>query len=426
MCEIEINIMDVVRKNGIKITGKSGNSLRCECPFCGGQATMGITPSRNLYSCFRCNKGGNHVSLEYELNPLEYSGENKYPLFVKNMEEFISGGCGTTERETFVSYASRPEGIERASDEECSAVNYALLRLLDLKPEHKADLLKRGLTEDDIKRFKFRSSPTKRQKYSIPKALIEAGYDLEGVPPFYKEGKRWAMNTPPSSYLCGAWDGHKNQLLGFQPRLDNPINGNKYLWLSSTGKPSGCSSGTLASILPGSYDDAIIIVEGTLKAMVVYCLLKGAITVVSVPGVNSIKCLEPVLEYYEGKVAFECYDMDKFFEKPILAPKTEEEEQSVRKVKNIQSAIVKLESKCSDYNIGTHHMTWNFISELWAEGETLTGLSAELPEYALTGKWTGKGKGLDDFLLEYGKPEVFVNYVITKAKKLNAIKKFTQ
>ncbi len=419
MCDIEINIMDVVRKNGIKITGRSGESVRATCPACGGKSTLSITPSKNMWSCFRCGIGGNHVSLEYELNPQEYSGKNKYPLFIKNMEDYLGSGI-TKEREPVyieTREESSPE-FDRASDEKCSAVYYAMLKLLQLKDEHKADLIKRGLTEEQIKIFRFKTSPTRNQRFSIPKQLISQGYALDGVPGFYKEGDKWALKTPAASYLCPVFDGHTNQILGFQPRLDKPIDGNKYTWLSSVGKPAGVTSGTLAGVLPGKYDKAIVIVEGTLKAIIVYCLLNKEITVVSVPGVNSLKCLEPVLSMYEGSVAFECYDMDKFLTKPIYNPETEEENKEARKIKNIQTAVVKLEEKCSEYNITVHHNWWNFEQIDWAKGKELGGLIKECPPYAITGLWNGEGKGLDDFLLEYKKPEIFAKHVIAKAEEL--------
>lgn len=402
--EIDIGIMDVVRKNHIRIVFPSGNSLRATCPFCGGKSTLSITPSKNMYHCFLCEASGNPATLEYELNPIEYSGNDRYVKFLKNMSEFLGTGISDGPQiSPSIEYAMlKPEEAnEKASDEQCSQVYYAMLKLLDLKDEHKNDLLRRGLSEEQIRKFWFRSSPTDAQKYSIPRKLLEQGYCLSGVPPFYKEGNKWIMKTPAESYLCPVFDGHKNLILGFQPRLDTPIDGNKYTWLSSVGKPEGCSSGTIASILPGEYDKAIVIVEGTLKAIIVYVMLNRKITVVSQPGVNSIACLDPVLAEYEGKYAFECYDMDKYPTRIIKNPRTEEEKREVRKLNTIQKAMKKLEDKCVEYDVNVHHMTWNFKN----------------------GLWNGQGKGLDDFLFDYNNRDLFANYLISKADRFLKMKK---
>ena len=388
--------MDVVNRNRsrIKITSTSCRSYRCVCPFCGGKNTFSITPAVNKWSCFLCGENGNQVSLEYKLNPELYTGENKYPVFLKNMEEYINGGEIVEKAPMYIKPVElEEEGYEKASDEECSSVNYALVKMLTLKEEHKKDLLRRGFTEEDIKKFHIVSSPSIEEKYSIPQKLIKMGYKLDRIPPFYidKNGK-WAMSIPQSSYLCPVYDGHRGLLEGFQPRLDKPKDGNKYTWLSSTGKKMGASSGTIASLLPGKYDKTIIIVEGTLKALCVYCLLDKRVTVVSAPGVQSIKCLEPVLAQYEGAYVFESYDMDKYPTTEV--PQNEEDKKEHKKAERIMKQALKLEEKCKTYKMKMHHLTWNFNGKIW----------------------NGKGKGLDDFLLEYKNKDLFVSYIIEKSE----------
>lgn len=405
MQDIEVGIMDVVRKNGIHITGRSGNSYRATCPFCEGKATMSITPSKDKFNCFLCGQKGNQVSLEYALNPSEYSGDNRYRVFLQNMAEFLRTGTQSipnAERSFFI--PKNDEETFKASDEQISSVYYAMVKLLKLNKQHEKDLLRRGLTKDQISKFRIKSAPTYQQRYTIPKMLIEMGYRLDGVPPFYKEGNTWVMKVPRSSYLCPVFDGHKNLILGFQPRLDNPIDGNKYTWMSSVGKPGGTSPGTLASVLPGKYDQAILIVEGTLKAIVTYALLNGEITVVSVPGVNSLECIRPILAEYEGKYAFEAYDMDKYTTFHEKDAKTEEELHTLQKATRIRGFADKLENMCQEYDITMHHLTWNFKQ----------------------GVWTGEGKGLDDFLLTYDKRDKFIQYLIGIADPVVRMKKLIQ
>jgi len=388
----EVQIMDVVMKNNIHITGRAGASHRATCPFCGGRSTLSITPSQNLFQCFLCGQGGNAAKLDFLCNPDDYDGDDSknYVKFLKNMGNF--NGAYTPEERSF-------EVNERTSDETCSSVYKAMLSLLTLRDNHKKDLLRRGLTEEDVRRFLFKSAPQYKDRYKIPKVLINMGFQLDGVPGFFIENGKWCVKTP-KGYLCPVFDGHRNLILGFQVRVDEPIDGNKYTWFSSTGKEQGTSSGALGSILPGEYDNTAVIVEGTLKGLVTYCLLKGKVTILTVPGTKAIKSLEPAYAMYHGHMLFEAYDMDKY---PTFShePQTEEEEAEIRHAKNIMDSIPVLEKSCEMNEIFLHNLTWNFQD----------------------GAWSGEGKGIDDFLLDYEYPQKFSEYVIAKSEKFIKIKK---
>ena len=386
----EINIMDVVHKNNIRITGRSGISHRATCPLCGGKSTLSITPSMGLFQCFLCGAGGNAFKLDSILNPTEY-GEGDYKKFAQNMESWVNGTPRREEKDIEVF-----EETPRASDEQCSKVYSAMIKLLSLKKEH---LLRRGLSEADIKAYCFRTAPNYNERYSIPRKLVEKGYNLEGVPGFFKDGGKWCVKSP-KGYLCPVFDGEKNLLIGFQTRLDKPIDGNKYIWFSSIGKEAGTSSGILSSILPGEYDKTALVVEGTLKGLITYLLLGKKVTVITVPGVNSISCLNYALEQFEGKLIFECYDMDKYTTFDPEKAQTDEEKKLVKKSRDVMKGVVKLEEKCNEFDITTHHMKWNFSN----------------------GLWNGEGKGIDDFLLTYAEPTKMADYIIKESEKFLKMK----
>ncbi len=396
MCDIadSINIMDVVKKNNIRITGRSGISHRATCPFCGGKSTLSITPQKNLFQCFLCGASGNTVKLEYMLNPTEYT-ENSYPTFLKNMEAYLCSGISISPEYEYHPIENFEDSTQRASDEQCSSVYISMLSMLGLKEAHKQDLLKRGLTEDEIRTWKIKSAPTGDEKYSIPRRLQKMGHDLKGVPGFYLEKNNYVVKTP-KGYLCPVYDGYRSQILGFQTRLDNPIDGNKYTWFSSVGKPNGASSGALASILPGKYDKTALIVEGTLKGLITYILLNRELTVITTPGVTSIKCLEESLDSYAGKMLFLAFDMDQFLTFDPKNAKTDDDKKLIKKSKDIKKAIAKLEQKCKDFGVETHGLKWNVSDD---------------------GLWSGQEKGIDDFLLSYKDRQKFVDYVKGKNER---------
>lgn len=411
MCIERFNIEDVARIHNLKIVRRSGQDILCVCPFCGdtrGKFALTVRKGSksNLYNCFKCGAHGNAIDLHMELSRQEggpdYSGPDGSKKAARDIFRAINGDM-TFETAHFETEeaAKHVTESEKADDETVSRANYALLRCLKLEPEDKKDLLRRGLTEADIKRFNFKSMP--KDPGAVESLLVKAGITLKGVPGHYKNKKGvWAMALPgnkdsgewkpDTGYFCPAYDGERNLLLAFQTRPQHPKNGCKYLWFSSAGREAGVSSGAVATYLPGEHDNIVIITEGILKATVIYCLLKGQVTIIGVPGVKSIKSAEGYLERCNGSVVFEAYDMDKL---------TVSDDPDVqKKTAGIMEAAQKLQETVRDYGMPVHGLKWD-VDE--------------------TGHWKGNYKGLDDFLLGYGDPETFVKYLLYKAKKLTSM-----
>lgn len=389
-------IEDVARIHKIKVIREYGNEVFCECPFCGntkGKFSYIIKKGKkeNYFHCWSCDEGGNAISLHTKLTGKYYPDIKDAIKEIWNAIEGIPDFHTTHPKKPAVEV----QEAHRAPDTVCSAVYYELLNMLGLSPEHKADLLRRGFTEADIQRFRFRSTPKRDFKTTaeICRKLLKKGYQLEGIPGFYvdKFGK-WNLNIPADGYLCPVFEGDKNLLLGFQIRMDEPRNNMKYLWLSSVGKERGVTSGTLSSYLPGKEGNPVLIVEGILKALAVYSLLKGEVTIVGVPGITCISGLVSIMDSHPNAVFVEAYDMDK-------AVKTEdpkEKEKSERIAKNAE----KLRTLITDHNYPTYPLIWDMDEN---------------------GMWNGNYKGLDDFLLAYDRKDLFVSYIREKAEKENKL-----
>ena len=391
-----ISMQDVVelcvQQGKIDIIATHGNQIQTTCPNCGDRrGKFYINLQKNGFYCHHCGDfKGNMVGLFSACFDKTYTDDSAgFVNFIKDYNAIYNGADAEIDKlnQKRIDLSNvNVEEIERVSDEYCSRVYYSMLSMLELRKEHYEDLKRRGLSDEDIKRFKFKSTP--KDPKGIVKKLLSMGYDLEGVPGFYVENKEWnlAINDYKQGYLCPCFDGEKNLIVGFQIRLDSPQKGQKYVWLSSSNREKGVSSGALSTCLPGKNSETIIITEGILKSLIIYCLLNKEITVIGVPGVNALKGLKPYLERYSNSVyAYIAYDMDA---------------QTNDKVEKAKNQLKELTQK---YDIDNHSLSWNTDAN---------------------GVWKGQYKGLDDFLVEYEEKYKFTSYLTKKSHESMELKKF--
>jgi hypothetical protein len=191
-----------------------------------------------------------------------------------------------------------------------------LLSSLALANPHREHLITRGLSQNQINTFKYKSVPAFGQQGLCAK-LIQSGCTLDGVPGFYKDDSEWNVKLKAPGILipvCGI-DG---KIAGMQIRLDKPINGRKYIWFSSTGLESGTSSGAPIHFAGDPTAKHVLVTDGALKGTVAH-VLSGR-SYLCLPGVNSLFGLDDVLQSLKanGMVeALEVFDMTKLTEKPI-------------------------------------------------------------------------------------------------------------
>ena len=127
-------------------------------------------------------------------------------------------------------------------------VGHVLRTLVDehltLSSAHRDSLLARGLTREVIERNGYASAPTRARAAEIVRSLSPLG--LEGVPGFYLEGGTWRMAITSPGFYVPVRDEH-GRVSGLQLRRDS--GSPKYLWLSSSGRGCGTSSGAPPSLL---------------------------------------------------------------------------------------------------------------------------------------------------------------------------------
>lgn len=394
-------ITDVGVLLGIRrLSGGDEDSYHVVCPFCGderGKCNFNVIKDgeiANVYHCFHCGAGGNMLTLYADLNGIY--GEDRYQRAYWKIQEELPLGYQESKM--------RQEKIlrrEKRSKELCAEpVDYErrdvayrkLAQLLKLSDVHKKDLLRRGLTDEEICRMEqigYRST-CPQDSVAIARKLIKAGCKLKGVPGFFvNRSGDWeiAFYKKNSGYLCPVWsvDG---LLIAFQIRLDLPYEKRKYVWLSSAKLKKGCSPGSPVSI---SGDDIrkVYVTEGILKAEVTH--QRTGETYIGNPGVMNYKELERVLLRLKRqglREVVEANDMDKFmridchedYGKECRSctcdgwecPKKREKREHIR------GGCLKLYEICKKLSLSCNRAVWDVDSK---------------------GMWRGNYKGIDDWEL---------------------------
>jgi hypothetical protein len=191
----------------------------------------------------------------------------------------------------------RTRGARRADPRTVHLVYFELLQRLDLEPHHRKQLRQRGFRDQDLDAVGFRSWPrTGRQRIAaelneqfrtgqVGRHEPSDGYKkLLLVPGFYMEEGHLTI-AGPVGFLIPIL-GVRGGIVALKCRLDNPINGTKYIYLSSTrfGGPGPGSPVYVPSFRPKTYE-VVRVVEGEIKALLA-CTHTGILTV-GMPGVGA-------------------------------------------------------------------------------------------------------------------------------------------
>ena len=183
----------------------------------------------------------------------------------------------------------------------------ALFAMLTLSKEHREHLKTvRGLSDNQIEELGYKSTPAFYLCRPLAERLLKKGYHLEGVPGFYQKDGQWTVLF--SSRTAGILIPVRSldrQICGCQIRLDTPLkneddppekSGAKYIWLSSSGKPKGTSSGSPVHFVGDSNAGVVYVTEGFLKSDVAHYLMNR--TFVATAGANNTAQLEVLLKGY--------------------------------------------------------------------------------------------------------------------------------
>ena len=311
---VEIHITDIIPLIGIPDPPNGRPVYNISCPCCDDNPRkkhLNINLNKDVFCCPRCHFSGGVFDLYSHYSGVDRKHAREVlmeKLGLKDSGPSYEGSNQKQERRTI----TRPilQEIELPlTDIDARHETYAaLLGKLSLASDHRENLLSRGLTDEQIRTFGYKTMPVVGFS-ALAKQLQAEGYYLGGVPGFYhtKEGA-WSFVQERRGILIPARD-QDGKIQGLQIRLDK-IKKGKFRWISSIGKQDGCKAEGWTHMI-GNPKPTVLLTEGPLKADVIHYITGQ--TVIAVPGVNSLKHLKETLEYLQSQgttKVMTCFDMD--------------------------------------------------------------------------------------------------------------------
>ena len=334
---------------GLEYTRK--NNLNC--PFCGEQKRhLHFDEEMGAWKCPKCGQGGYmlHFFSLYVLGQElpRYATKQEKSMVWREMNSFMGGEDRTAHPSSTARPA--PPKVRRCRDDRLNEVYEAMLTLpaLQLQPVHRRNLIKRGLTAAAIERNGYRSIPENipdaaqyldlyqreggddrtRESFGswrppkltviglmIGVSLTNMGYDLDGVPGFFKFGKSWCCYCVPG-ILIPTRNMH-GQIVICQIRLDT---GNlRYMTMHRGDLPGAVTETVSRCHFPLQNPEldgntTVIFTEGPLKADVAIHLMDKKVFFIAIPGTSNTKDLlnhVPVFRKAGVRILQDGLDMDK-------------------------------------------------------------------------------------------------------------------
>lgn len=320
--DFPFGIMDVVELLHLRIRRPSPQGVYVDCPICNDKrGKMHVNRQNDTWRCNYCDESGGMLSLYAKLHNISTTEA------FREIRDAMLNGVGLSDYA--VKYPDKPkvEAVESTptADIEVRHKTYtALLSMLTLSKEHYAHLQNaRGLSDEQIEKLGYKSTPPFYMCRSLADRLLERGYTLEGVPGFYQKDGQWTIAS--STYTAGILIPARTRqgyISGFQIRLDVPLKneddppekqGAKYIWFSSAGKPKGTSSGSPAHFVGDPDAGVVYVTEGLLKSDIAHYLMNRSFAATA--GVNNMAQLELLLKELAENgthTIIETEDMDKY------------------------------------------------------------------------------------------------------------------
>lgn len=311
---LEIHIADIIPLIGIPGPTNGNSAYNISCPCCDENPRkkhLNINLKKDVFRCPRCGFSGGVFDLY-----AYYTGTSREVVRQELIEKLGVKDCGSSYvpkgKKKAPCPAPRPIQMDievPLTDLDTRHETYsAFLSKLTLSTDHRENLLSRGLTDSQILENGYKTLPVAGYA-AIAKQLQSEGYYLSGVPGFYhrKDGS-WTFRREKRGILIPvkSVDG---KIQGLQIRRDNAQTG-KFRWVSSVGKQDGCKAECWTH-LAGAPTPTVLLTEGPLKADVIHALT--GLTVIAVPGVNSLSHLKDTLEYVQSQGTVKimtAFDMD--------------------------------------------------------------------------------------------------------------------
>lgn len=322
--DFPFDIMDVVELLHLKIRRRQANSVYVDCPFCGDKrGKMNVNSTKNVWRCNYCDEHGGMLALYAKVYGVTNSDA------YREICDALQTGSRAPEYKTGHKKKDEPEEVAQSDLADIQDIHQTLSLLfgmLSLTDAHHRHLQseKRGLNEEQIERLGYKSIPPPYLCRSLTKRLIAQGCTVQGVPGFYlgDDGEWTVKFYKRTSGILIPSRGVDGLIRGAQILLDTPIRdendlpgkaGTKYLWLSSSTKNMGVTSGSPVHFVGDPFARTVYVTEGLLKADIAHCLMNRSF--VAIAGANNVSQLDPLfglLAQNGTELVVEAHDMDKY------------------------------------------------------------------------------------------------------------------
>lgn len=315
--DLPFDISDISEILNLTIKRPGRKSIYTNCPLCGDtRGKMNLNLEKNQFRCNYCGEGGGAIELYARVHGISNSAA------YREICEILYGNANPKEYKVLSRKKPKldlPTNSELASVYDRNQTYEMMLSMLNLTDKHLDDLIKRGLSLEQIEKNGYRSTPAYGFE-QIAKILSEKGCVIAGVPGFYeKTPDVWSINFKSScSGILIPYRTISGLIQAFQIRLDNPFTDEKgrktkYIWLSSVDEEKGTSSQSPAHFVGNPCDkQAVFVTEGALKADIASAL--SGRTFIAVAGTGCITSLKEPFEILKRNgitKVYEALDMDK-------------------------------------------------------------------------------------------------------------------
>lgn len=351
--DFPFGIMDVASLLRLNIRRRQQSSIYADCPFCGDKrGKMNINHVKNVWRCNYCGEGGGMVTLYAKAYSISNSDAYREICDALQTGNYALPGYEVTTALPGQSGVAKMAQAERADIYEIHQTFSLLLGMLNLSAPHRKKLGERGLTDEQIDHFGYKSTPPPYLCISYTERLMKQGCTVQGVPGFYlNDDGKWTVkfHKRTAGILIPA-KGIDGLIRGAQIRLDVPIKdkddlekeGTKYLWLSSSDKNMGVTSGSPVHYVGDPLARTVYVTEGILKADIAHCLMNRSFAAIA--GVNNTSSLGPLfalLAHNGTQLIMEAVDMDKY------------------RNKHVTKGMSKIYSMAREYKMDCKRLTWN-------------------------------------------------------------------
>jgi putative DNA primase/helicase len=259
------------------------------CPICKRGDWCSVATDGTLAICRRIEAGG-----KYKMD------RNGVPFWMHRLD-----GSALPD----LPLVSAGPGRDPAPDADLARVYARLLDCLSLADRHRADLRRRGLTDEQIDRAGYRTLPLQGRAELLRRLGEDFSADLLlRTPGIWLDGQVLKLAGSPGLLIPVRNRGEN--VWGIAIRPDDPGEGRKYVWLSS-GHKGGCRAVARPHVPMGTPATAetIRMTEGSLKADVA-AVLDTALPCLGLPGL-AWRTVLPLLREMNVKTVRLAFDADR-------------------------------------------------------------------------------------------------------------------